>query len=190
MRVGLIGFIVFCFIGLTLLDSVMLGQGGIISTGLTSTISATATTIPADTSGFPAATITSPQVIVIENEQIAYYSYTPTAFLIPANGRGANNTAKAVHSEGKYVYTEEAQMVNETLGFQVVQPGTTVGGLDIAWSSLGFLRHSLPNMLYWNFSFLTGPAQYIALFLKAFSAAIAIGVTILFISSIYGLLKP
>jgi len=190
MRPGLIGFIVFAFIGMTLLEGVMLGEGGILATGITADVSNTTLTIPADTSGFPAASAATPQVIFIDNEQIAYTGLTPTQFNIPANGRGINNTSKSSHTQGSMVYNQEAAMINESAGFNVVQSNTTVGVITIAMYTLGFFTHAIPNMLTWNFSYLSGPAQYIAIFLKAFSAAIIIAIGIMFVSTIYGLLKP
>lgn len=187
MRLGIIGFLVFAFIGMTLLDGVMQGSGGILATGLTGDITAGVLTIPANTEGFPPASASNPQLIFIEDEQIVYTGYTATQFTIPTNGRGVNSTTSKSHTEGTMVYNQEAAMINETAGFNVIQANTEAGMLNMAWNTAGFLLHALPNMLTWNFSYLSsGPASYIALFLKAISTAITVGLGLMFIYIVFG----
>lgn len=189
MRTGLISFVVFAFIGLSLLEGAIQNSGGILSTPLTANISASTLTIPADTSGFPAASGANPQLIYVENEAMLYTSMTATQFNLAANGRGANGTTRANHTTVAVIYNEDAQMVNETAGFYIIQSNTNVGPLNIGWNTLQFLGHAIPNMLTWNFSFFTGWAVYIAIFLNAFSAAVVIGIGILFITVAWGALS-
>lgn len=138
------------FVG-TVLSAIMEGGGGFNTTYLTNDIDAADTTISvSSTDGF-----LHSDIIIIGNEKIRYTSKGDTQFNIPAdNGRGYDGTTAATHLENTYVLSQETDVVNQMLGFNIAATGTTVGSVSVALSLNRFLFTSVPRLVTWDYAWL------------------------------------
>lgn len=158
------------FVG-TLLSAAMEGGGGFNTTYLTTDISENAVTIPvSSTQGFLEA-----DYVVIGNEKIRYTSKSDTQFNIPAtNGRGYDGTEAEDHSENAFVLSQESDVANQMLGYNIATTGTTVGSISLGVSLTRFLFTSIPRLVTWDYAWLQGDMTIIRLALALPTAAFTV----------------
>lgn len=159
------------FVGASLLAAIFQGGGGIVSTVLTEDIDASTTTIPvAATSLFM-----SQDVIRIENEKISYTSTNATAFFAYARGHG--DTLAEAHKAGTRVYSIEAGVLNDAMGYNLGVSIETGGMWGLIMLPINFFRTTLPHLIKLNMNFLATPElAFIVIFW--FAAGIALLVTL------------
>ena len=132
----------------SILAGIMEGGGGITTTRLTANLTDVATTIDvASTAGF-----LSSDYINIGNEKIRYTGKTNTTFT--GATRGWDGTDATTHSTSDKVYSDEAQVINSALGFNVASTGSTVGALSIPTIITNVFFHTAPKLIIWDFNFL------------------------------------
>jgi hypothetical protein len=159
------------FIGCSILAAIMHGGGGIVSTVLTEDVSANATTLPATSTSLFADT----DIVRIGNEKILYSSKNSTAFFVYT--RGYDDTLAEAHDAGRRIYTTEAGVVNDALGFNMGATIETGGMWGLIMLPINFFTNTLPHLLVLNLDlFKTAELQFIAIFW--FAAGIALLVTL------------
>lgn len=179
------------FIGVSILAAIMQGGGGIVSTTLASNITANTTAIPAESTNLFA----DKDFLVIESEKILYTSKNATVFNVYTRGYG--DTTAAEHEAGCRIYTTEASVLNDALGFNIaveIEAGGTWGVITLP---IKFFTNTLPHLVMLNVNFLKTPElSIIAIFWFAFGIALVITLAIVIapiavslITGIFGLVR-
>ena len=166
----LISFLI-VFVGSSLLAAIMQGGGGIVSTVLSEDIAADAMVIPVTSTNL----FLSADVIRIGNEKIVYSSTNSTAFF--ATTRGHGDTMATVHRAGTRVYSVEAGVLNDAMGYNLGVSLETGGMWGLIMLPINFFTRTLPHLIKLNVNFLATPElAIIAIFW--FCAGIALLVTL------------
>jgi len=143
----LVSFLI-VFIGVSILGAIVQGGGGIESTTLTANITADDTDLPvSDTTRFA-----DQNILQIGNEYIVYNAKDADSFT--AYERGYDDTTAVAHSSGSRVYTEEAGVINNALGYDIgvqLQTGGTYGIIQVP---INFFTITLPHLAVLNTQFL------------------------------------
>jgi len=139
------------FVGVSILGAIMEGGGGIVSTTLAADISENATFIPATST----ALFADSDIITIDEEMILYTSLNSSGF--HAHTRGYSDTRATAHKAGAKIYTQEASVINNALGFNVAVEIKTAGAFAIFTIPLKFFTHTLPHLIMLNVGFLDIP---------------------------------
>lgn len=171
-------FFVFIFVVMQALSWVVDGRSAYATTTLTAAVTRTQTTsiTVASTSGFRSA-----DVITIGNEDICYTGITATTFT--GLTRGCRGTEAAAHpttaanGAPTRVYNESTGIVNQIIGFNLLQVLADDGLLRAAWASITALPHlakSIGKMIIWDYSFLEGPMVWLRYILLALSAGMVL----------------
>ena len=132
------------FIGCSFLASVMQGGGGIVSTVLTADMDEDAMSIPVVST----ALFNSRDIIRLGNEKILYSSKNATAFIVQTRGYG--DTGVEEYEAGRRIYSTEAGVINDALGFNVgveIETGGTWGLINLP---VNFFIHTLPHLIVLN----------------------------------------
>mgnify|MGYP001604645431 CR=1 FL=1 len=159
---NLFAFCVFVWIAGQVLSMAMSGRSGLATTSLTANLSATATSMTVQgTDGFLDA-----DYVIIENERIRYTNRGSTTFT--GLTRGSYDSTASAHASTTVVYNETTGLVNQLVGFNIVQTFANDGffkGVAKFFTSFDNLAVSVANMLAWNYAFLEGNAVYLKYFL-------------------------
>lgn len=139
------------FVGCSILGAIMQGGGGIVSTALTDNITANTTYIPAESTSLFA----DADIITIGDETILYSSLNTTGF--NSHTRGYSGTTATVHSEGDRIYTQEAGVLNNALGFNLAVEAETGGTFGVITIPIKFFTNTLPHLVVLNVNFLKIP---------------------------------
>ena len=140
------------FLLVTILGAIMQGGGGIVSTVLASNITSNSTYIPAT----PDTNLFAPKdIITIGDESILYGSRNSTGFIVDTRGYG--DTTPADHAAGKRIYSQEAGIINNALGFNIAVEAETGGTIGLIMLPINFFTKTLPHMVKLNVTFLTIP---------------------------------
>ena len=140
------------FLLVTILGAIMQGGGGIVSTVLASNITSNSTYIPAT----PDTTLFAPKdIITIGDESILYGSKNSTGFIVDT--RGYSDTTPADHGAGARIYSQEAGIINNALGFNIAVEAETGGTIGLIMLPINFFTKTLPHMVKLNVTFLTIP---------------------------------
>ena len=153
----------------SVISGVAEGGGGIVTTQLTSDLSATGTTVNVvSTEGFLKA-----DYIVIGDEYIKHGDKTATSFGVSlSSGRGFNDTEAVAHASGTKVYSGSADPLNAALGFNILATGDTTGSVDIITVGTRFLSTTLPRLVTWDYGILqVGFMTYIRVVLQILGGA-------------------
>jgi len=157
------------FIGCTILGAIMQGGGGITSTVLADDITADVTYIPATSTSLFA----GKDIITIGDEKILYTSLNATGFNVHTRGYGG--TTAAAHSEGGRIYTQEASVLNNALGFNLAVEAETGGMFGLITIPIKFFTNTLPHLVILNVNFLKTPElSIIAIFWMAAGIALIV----------------
>jgi len=155
---ALFAFCVFLYICGQILSLNLEGSSGLATTHLTADLTSTATTASVQgTDGF-----LKSDFLIVENERICYSGKTSSSFT--GLTRGCHDSTASSHSKNIRVYNETTGMVNQMVGFNVLQTFADDGffkGVTKFITSFGHLFVSIANMLAWNYSFLEGNGVYI-----------------------------
>lgn len=160
------------FTGVSILAAIMAGGGGIVSTTLAENITANSTYIP--TSG-STNLFANKDIIMINNEEILYTSKNSSGFNV--YNRGYGDTDAAEHDAGSVIYTKEAGVINNALGFNVGVEIETGGTFGVVTLPIKFFTTTLPNLIELNANFLKIPELSIIAIIW-FIAGIALLVTL------------
>jgi len=139
------------FVGCSILGAVMQGGGGIVSTVMADNITANATYIPAESTSLFA----DADIITIGDEKILYSSLNTTGF--NAYTRGYGGTTAVAHSDGERIYTQEAGVLNNALGFNLAVEAETGGTFGVITIPIKFFTTTLPHLVILNVNFLKTP---------------------------------
>jgi len=176
------------FLGCTMLSSFMEGEGGLVSTQLSSPISSTVTIIPVDnTSGF-----LTDDVVVIGDEGIAYDWIGATVFGSVANPcvRGHNDSEAKAHADNTRVYSSEFSPINTALGFNIASTTATSGAFSVIMIPYKFFTKSVPKMIMFDYSFFTGQLAYLRVFFQALGVGFAITMAFWVVNAVMGIFRP
>lgn len=155
-------FLVFCWLGVVIAGNIMAGDisGAVVTTRLTSSITATSSTIPvANANG-----LASSGIVQIGDERIAYSQKTPTQLsgsLAQPLVRGASGTTAVVHSSGARVRTIEGSMMNASAEYNVAVIADASGLWGAVTIGLALMR-LLGNFMVLPMSFLGTDLQIIS----------------------------
>lgn len=116
------------------------GEGGILSTPLTASMSTTTNQLSMDTSGW-----LSSDVIQIDSEYMTYSSKDATHLY--GLTRGVYSTRATTHRSGAQVYTQAASDINTALGFNVAAISVSNGLYTVAVVPYKFFTVTLPAMI-------------------------------------------
>ena len=159
----LVTFFAFLFVVASILTGIMEGGGGIAATELSADVDDTETTIPVvSTTNFLAT-----DFVIIGDERILYTSDNATAFI--GCTRGYDGTDAVAHSSGDNVYTADASVINNGLGFNIGATQASVGTLAVIMIPWNFFTITLPRLIMWNWAFLQGELAILAYFFFAVS---------------------
>ena len=157
------------FIGTSFLAAVMQGGGGIVSTVLTEDISANSTTIPVVSTSL----FNDQDIIRLGNEKIMYSSKTATAFTVYE--RGYDNTVASAFGAGRRVYSTEAGVLNDAMGYNLGVSIETGGMWGLVMLPINFFVHTLPHLAVLNANlFKTPELSIIAIFWYGFGIALVV----------------
>lgn len=173
----------FCFVGASLLASVMEGGGGIATTALNGNLDSSATTITVDDTGM----FLGNDYIIIEEEKIHYTGKTDTTFT--GCTRGDDGTEAVAHADGALCMTEDSGVINYALGFNIGATAATFGALSIVTIPWMFFTVTLPRLIMWNFNFLQGELAIIAFFFFAVSIGLVVVIAMAMYSAGMGILR-
>lgn len=175
----------FLFVGFTILSSLMEGAGGMIATRLSGDVTATVATIPVTTTnGF----VTANDYVVIGNEKILYTGVVPAAFT--GCTRGYNNTEATAHLATTTVYSSEASVLNNALGFNIATTASTAGAFSLIMIPYKFLTQSVPKLIMFDYSFFSGQMVYAQIFFQVVGVGFAITMAIWVINAVMGIFRP
>jgi len=140
------------FLLVTILGAIMQGGGGIVSAVLAANITSNTTYIPAtpDTNLFA-----DKDIVTIGNESILYDSKNSTGFNVDT--RGYSDTTPAPHAAGSRIYSQEAGIINNALGFNIAVEAETGGTIGLIMLPINFFTKTLPHMVKLNATFLKIP---------------------------------
>lgn len=141
------------FVGTTILGAIMQGGGGIVSTALAEDITANATYIPAAGTSLFA----DKDIIQIGNEKLLYSAKNATGFSVDIDYRGYGGTTAEAHSAGSRIYSQEAGVINNALGFNIAVEAQTGGYWGIITIPINFFTTTLPHLVMLNANFLKTP---------------------------------
>lgn len=183
MYILLTGFIILN-IFFSFIDYVVVGASDMYVTKLTSAISANTTTVPVQsTAGWRTA-----DWAMIDDEKLRYNGKTSTSFNNAV--RGYDATDAVAHASGSRVYGRMSDVLNTSVGFNIIDTGASVGAINTISMVTRFVTTALPQMVQWNFYFLKeGFWQYLRMLLVAMSAALVFVIAIQLLSALGGLLR-
>jgi len=140
------------FLLVTVLGAIMQGGGGIVSAVLADDITANTTYVPftPDTDLFA-----DKDIITINEESILYDSKNTTGVI--ADTRGYSGTTAAAHTAGTRIYSQEAGVINNALGFNIAVEAETGGTIGLIMLPIKFFTTTLPHVIMLNVSFLKIP---------------------------------
>ncbi len=166
------------------IDSIVVGSVDITATKLTSALSNNATTLQVqNTGGFRVA-----DWVRIGDEMIAYNGKTNTSFTNCDRGWAASGAV--AHSSGSIVYARMSDIVNTSVGFNIVDTGASVGTIDVISLGWRFATTTIPGMVAWNFYFLKeGFWQYGRVLLVTISGALVFVLAMQLLSAFGGLMQ-
>jgi hypothetical protein len=174
-------FFLIMYIGGQILSFGVEGSAGIATTTLNEDLLATdsASVDVLTTAGF-----TPEGVIIIRDEIIRYDGLTGTSFTITQ--RGARATQPADHSIGSRVYNESTGLINQVIGFHILETFADDGffkGLTRTIVALPqMLKNVISKLVMWDFSYLnTGGGVYIKYFFYAISGGLIITAIVTFV---------
>jgi len=179
----LIMFFAFCFVGASILTGILAGSGGLATSPLDGAIDADDVTITVLSTDM----FLDSDYITIGDEEILHTGKTDTEFT--GCTRGCNGTIAISHSDGDNVYTSNASTVNSAMGFNVAATAATYGFLSVAVIPFNFFTHTLPQLIAWNFSFLTGDLAFVAYFFFAVSIGLVVVLAIYLIQVAQGVMR-
>ena len=126
------------------LASVMQGGGGIVSTVLTNNVSTNATVIPV----YSTELFNSQDIVRLGNEKIMYSSKNATAFF--AYERGYDGTIAEAFEAGRRVYSTEAGVLNDALGYNLGVTVESGGTWGLIMLPMNFFTQTLPHLAVLN----------------------------------------
>ena len=130
----------------------MQGGGGIVSAVLADNLTANSTYISAT----PDTNLFAPKdIITIGDESILYGSKNTTGFNVDT--RGYSDTTPTDHAAGSRIYSQEAGVINNALGFNIAVEAETGGTIGLIMLPINFFTKILPHMVKLNVTFLTIP---------------------------------
>ena len=139
------------FVVASILGAIMQGGGGVVSTVLADDISANATYIPAESTSLFA----NKDIIIIGNEKMLYSSKDSTGFNIQT--RGYDSTTPTAHIAGRRIYTQESNVLNNALGFNLAVEVESGGMIAVIMLPITFFTTTLPHLITLNVNFLKIP---------------------------------
>lgn len=160
------------FIGCTILSAVMEGGGGIVAAELQTGIDEDDTTIVLPTT----VDFMDADYVIIGDEKISYTGTTATQ--LTGCHRGYESTEAVAHDAGSNVYTPEANLIDNALGFNIATATDGMGAWAVVTIPYKFLTRTLPNVVVMNYSFLTGYLGIIGWFIIAIGAPLVIVIAI------------
>lgn len=159
------------FILMQMLSLIIEGQSALATARLLTAIdeddSTLSTLVVDSTTGFLTA-----DFVTLGSEDFCYSNVTATTFTVTE--RGCNETKLAGHSIGTRVYNPSTGMINQMIGFNIIQVLADDGFFKAgfrAFTALPQLAKSIGNMVIWNYSFLEGGLVWFKYALYALSAA-------------------
>ena len=181
----LVAFMAFCFVSMTILSFAAEGEVGLASTTLSSTVDQEETTSFTVTStiGFLASDFFN-----IDNETVCYSSITPTTFV--GLTRGCQNTNASSHVTGTTVYNEATGIINQAIGFNIIQVMSKDGLLSVMRHLPGALLRFFSRIILWNHSWLEGSLFGIPMsYFKYLLYCLSIGFVIEAVQLLAGMLR-
>ena len=126
--------------------------------------------------------------MTIGNEKIRYTGKTATTFT--GATRGWDGTEASTHSTGEKVYSDEAQVINSALGFNIASTGSTVGALSIPTIIGNLFFHTAPKLIIWDFNFLKdGQMTYVRYLLLMISTGFVVTFALTVASALGGVMQ-
>jgi len=155
----------------------MAGGGGVVTTDLTSDVTAAVTTLPVqDTTDF-----LGEDYVICGEEKIFYTSTDATNFL--GCTRGYDGTTAAAHLEGARVYTATASSINYALGFNIAAVQDQLGWAAIIAIPLMFFIRTVPQIFKMSTNLLTGDLFIISWVLYIMAAGFIVTLAMTLIGS-------
>lgn len=168
----LISFFLFMFIGCTILSAIMEGGGGVVAAELQVAVDDDDVVLVLPTT----VDFLDADYVIIDDEKIAYAATTATQ--LTGCTRGYDSTDAVAHAAGSMVYTPEASLVENALGFNIATTTDSMGAWAVVTIPYKFLTKTLPNVVVMNYSFLTGYLGIIGWFIIALGASLVIVIAI------------
>jgi hypothetical protein len=168
-------FFVFVFTVGTFLCAILDGSGGLAVSKLKVAMTAADVDLTVDNAqDFLDASVTFPAYIVVGTEIIKYTGRTITgahvADQLTGLTRGVSDpqtgrvSIAATHAIGVKVVTIEVDALDTFMGYDITSSTATFGAIQ-AIQFVGNLFKTLPKMIAWDYSFLTGQLIYLKFFI-------------------------
>ncbi len=172
-------FFVFTYICGQILSFTIDGTTGLGATELAAPLSKIATT----------ATVHSTDLflnidhIMIGNEIICYSGKSDTSFT--GLTRGCLGTSAARHGNQSRVYGEATGLINQMIGFNLLQTlsndGLIVGGIKVAFQLPAAIARTFTKLVMWDFAYFEGPAVYVQYMFYGLSAGLVLSLGVIVI---------
>jgi len=146
----LFAFMSFTFIAMTMLSFAIEGQVGLAATRLSSPLDSEDTiAYVTTTDGF-----IDSDIMMIEGEILYYTGKTETSFT--GLTRGYRDTDIQTHKTSEKVFNEPTGLINQAVGFNIVEMMSRDGPIKVMWNLPGALVSFFAKLVMWDFSFLEG----------------------------------
>ena len=172
-------FFVFTYICGQILSFTIDGTTGLGATELAASMSKTATTATVHSTDL----FLSADLFIIGDETICYSGKSDTTFT--GLTRGCRGTSAASHSNQSRVYGEATGLINQVIGFNLLQTlsndGLIVGGLKVAVQLPSAIARTFTKLVMWDFAYFEGPAVYLQYMFFVLSAGLVLSLGLIVI---------
>ena len=164
-------FILTVFFFASIGAGVLAGENTFLATYLTSSVTATSSTLPGNATNWPTA-----GNIQLDQEIILYGATDGTGFKTLT--RGAEGTKAVAHASGAVLYQEEAGMANSVMGFDVVSVAQNTSVFSVVLIPLFVITVTIPHLASVNWNFLQGQWAIVGIFWYMLLASLVISFAI------------
>ena len=174
--VNLFQFFLFTYIAGQILSFTIDGTTGLGATELAAALTKTATTATVHSTDL----FLDADHFIIGSESICYTGKTATTF--SGLTRGCRESSAAAHGNGSRVYGEAAGLINQVIGFNLLQTlssdGLIIGGIKVAVQLPGAVAHVFTKLVMWDFAYFAGPAVYVQYLFFALSGGLVLSLAL------------
>ena len=170
-------FFVFTFIAGQILSFMVDGSTGLGATELTANLTKTATTANVGNTDLFLAV----DHFIVGEESICYGGKTDTTFTDLT--RGCRGSSASAHGTGTRAYGEAAGLINQIIGFNLLQTlsqdGLIIGAAKVAVQLPGAVANVFTKLVMWDFVYLEGPAVYLKYMFYSLSAGLVFSLALI-----------
>ncbi len=127
-------------------------------------------------------------VIVIRGEKI-FFTAQAGGNEFTGLSRGYENTVAATYEVGVGVYPEELAVINKPMGYDAIMAVIPGGQAGVIGTGLSFILFTVPKVISWDYSFLTGDLLPLRYLLTCVSIGFIVYLASVAVNTIMGILS-